>query len=202
MNNQVSLSRYILVILCVSIVFTALTLIVLNSWVQNKRLSDLTSNVPGLNQLTGKTFEDGYKAGYLAAKEKYRSVPPTPEGVAVLSLMGTINSVDGQQLSVTATSLDTDPTVDGVPNERTIVVSTSTSIVLRTNLSAQDFTKKMEEWNKSEDKTKVTPPTPYTEKSLSISDLKPGQTISVTSNEDLRLLTTIKAKQIVLVATK
>ena len=195
MNNQVSLSRYILVILCVSIVFTALTLIVLNSWVQNKRLATLTSGVPGL---TGKTFEDGYKTGYLAAKDKYRIIPQRPEGTPVMELSGTINSINNQQFVVTATNLDTDPTVDGVPNERTILIATSTSIVIRTNLTAEEFSKKMDEWSKSPDRLKSAPPAPYTEKTVAISSLQPGQTVSITSGEDLRLLTTIKAKQVVL----
>jgi hypothetical protein len=139
MNKASSLSRYILVILCVAIVFTALILIVLNSIVQNKRLSGLKSGIPAIDQImVGQTFEDGYKAGYKAAREKSRFSISTPPGSPVYNMDGTIKSVSADKIQFTAKNIDTDELVDGVSDSRTAQITTSTVISVRTYMTMEE----------------------------------------------------------------
>lgn len=198
MNKQISLSRYILVILCSSIVFTALVLVVLNSWMQNQRLATLGSGI-GIDQIFGsQSFENGYKAGYLAAREKYTKIAPLPAGTVVTALSGTVKSVSDKQIVVTATNLDTDPYVDGVSNDRTVLITASTTVMQRVFLSPEEQAKQMDRWSRSADKNKTSAPAPYTEKKLNLSDLKPGQTVAVMADEDIRLKESFTATQVVL----
>ncbi len=199
MNNPTSLSRYILVILCSSVVFTALVLVILNSWMQNKRLASLGLGGTGVDQIFGsQSFENGYKAGYQAAREKFAAVAPLPAGIAITAISGTIKSINGQQIVVTATNLDTDPYIDGVSNDRTIIVTASTTLMQRTFLSAEEQARQMDRWTKSADRDKTAPPSPFTEKPLKLSDLKVGQTVAVMANEDIRLKESFNATQVIL----
>lgn len=196
-NDKVSLSRYILVILCVSIVFTALVLIILNSWVQNKRLSDGGLGIPAIDQvLFGQSFEDGYKAGYLAARSKYQTMVPMPEGAAIQNLNGQIQSIGSDQLVVMADNLDVDEIVDGVSSKRTVLIASTTKILFRQGLPPEEHMRQIEEWNKN--RTTDLPPISYIEKSLALKDLSEGQAVSVTAAEDIRLLTSFYATEIVL----
>ncbi len=196
-NDKVSLSRYILVILCISIVFTALVLIILNSWVQNKRLSAGSLGIPAIDQvLFGQSFEDGYKAGYQAARSKYQRMAPMPEGVITQNLNGHIQSIGSEQLVVLADNLDVDEIVDGVSNKRTVVITTTTKIFFRQGLPPEEHMRQIEDWNKN--RSSDLPPIPYTEKLISLKDLSEGQTVSVTAAEDIRLLSSFNATEIVL----
>lgn len=199
MNKQISLSRYILVILCASIVFTALVLVILNSWMQNQRLASLGLGSTGVDQIFGsQSFENGYKSGYLAAREKYTMIAPLPAGAVVMALSGTISSVNDKQIVVTATNLDTDSYVDGVSNDRTVLITASTTIMQRIFLSPEEQAKQIDKWSKTADRSKTSPPAPYTENKLSLSDLKAGQTVAVIADEDIRLKESFNATQVIL----
>lgn len=193
MNNPSSLSRYILVILCVAIVFTALVLIVLNSIVQNKRLSGLKSGIPAIDQImTGQSYEDGYRAGYKAAREKGGFLMPTPTGAPVLSLSGTIESVSADKVVFKVLSMDTDELVDGVSSSRTAVIATSTQILVRKYLNQVELAKQMEQTSKNKALA-----VPYMENTGKTTDLKPGQDIAVTAKEDIGLKDEFTVAQII-----
>lgn len=193
MNNSSSLSRYILVILCVAIVFTALVLIVLNSIVQNKRLSGLKSGIPAIDQImTGQSYEDGYRAGYKAAREKGGFSMPTPTGAPVLSLSGTIESVSADKVVFKVLSMDTDEFVDGVSSSRTALIATSTQILVRKYLNQVELAKQMEQTAKNKGL-----PIPYTEKTGTTTDLRPGQDIAVMAKEDIGLKDEFTVTQII-----
>lgn len=196
-NDKVSLSRYILVILCVSVVFTALILIILNSWVQNKRLSSSGgSGIPAIDQvLFGQSFEDGYKAGYLAARSKYQRMAPLPEGMPVMGLSGTVESINDKQLVVLADNLDVDEIVDGVSLKRTAMVDEQTKFLMRTPLSPEEQSRQIEAWSRNTGD--VPPPLPYTEKTISLKDIKAGQNVSVTADEDIKLKESFSAKEVI-----
>ncbi|MFA6099666.1 MAG: hypothetical protein WC750_02160 [Patescibacteria group bacterium] len=198
MNNQTSISRYILVILSISIAFTALVLIALNSWVQNKKMSTSNSGVLG-QVFSNQAYENGYKAGYLLAREKYKKIAPLPEGAVVTSLTGTVTKVEVNQLTLTAENLDTNEFIDNISNDRTVLVNASTTVVSRTFLTAEEQVKQLERWSKSGSKN--APPLPYTEKAIKLSDIKPDQKITVMANEDIRLKQSFEATQIILTQT-
>lgn len=197
-NDKVSLSRYILVILCVSVVFTALILIVLNSWVQNKRLSSGSgSRIPAIDQvLFGQSFEDGYKAGYLAARSKYQRMSPMPEGMPVMGLSGQVESVNSNQLVIMAENLDVDEIVDGVSLKREAMLDEQTRFLARTPLSPEEQIRQMEVWSRNAGDSP--PPLPYTEKIITVKDIKAGQVVSVMAEEDIKLKESFIAKEVII----
>lgn len=194
MNKQTSISRYILVILSISIVFTALVLIALNAWVQNKRLATSGTDIVG-QIFSNQGYENGYRAGYLAAREKYSKIAPLPAGAVVTSLTGTVTKVAADQISLTVKNLDTNEFIDNVSNDRTALVNASTTVVLRTFLTAEEQAKQLEKWGRSGSKN--APPLPYTEKNIKLSDLTVGQSVVVVADQDIRLKESFTATQIV-----
>lgn len=194
MNNRASLSRYILVILCISIAFTALVLVGLNSWVQNKRLSGENAGIVG-QIFSNQAYENGYKAGYLAARAKYRRVAPLPEGAVVTSISGTVASVESNAVKLNATNLDTDEYVDNVSNVRLVMTNASTTIVQRNFLSQEEQTKQLEKWNRNGSRN--SPPLPYSEKTIKLSDIKPGDSVVAVADKDVRLEESFNATQII-----
>ena len=196
MNNQTSYSRYVLVVLCIAVAFTAFILVILNTWSNHKTF---TFGIPAVDQvMQGQTYEDGYKAGYQAARQKLSTRPPLPPGTPVTTANGTITSVNAVSLTMVVDSLDTDELVDGVSDTRTVNIATSTAIILRTNLSIQDMEKQMTTWREDGMKKNQPPPAPYKESHLNIADLKPGQTITVVTSNDLRLQSSFTATKILI----
>lgn len=195
MNNQTSLSRYILVILCISIVFTALVLIALNSWVQNKNLSPDNSGLVG-QIFSNQSYDTGYKAGYLAARETFKKVPPLPDEAIITSLTGTVMSVEEDRIIFKAENLDADELIDGVSSQRTAITTASTTFVTRSYLSPEDQARQLANW--SDSGTKDSPPLPYTEKPIKLSEIKPGQKIAAMANINIRFEESFEASKIIL----
>ena len=196
MNNVSSLSRYILVILCVAIVFTALILIVLNSIVQNKRLSGLKSGIPAIDQImAGQTFDDGYKAGFIAARSKCSPALIDPTLMPLFSLAGAVESVSADKVVFTVSNLYTDELVDGIPSRRTAIITTSTKITAQYMLPAEEFSKLLTEAARKGRFDKM--PLPYTEKTVKATDLKPGQGVQISAKTDIANKGEFQATEIV-----
>lgn len=196
MNNHVSLSRYILVILCVSIVFTALVLIILNSWMQNKQLTGLN----GVGQLfAGQSYENGYKEGYLAAREKYKTILPLQENATVTSFSGDIESLDDSSVLVRATSIDTNEIVDKVSDVRDVLIASTTKIFSRTLLPQDEQDRLYAQWQKSGASQGNPPPKAYKETEIKLSDLQVGQRVFVSAGEDIKLQESFIATEVVVV---
>jgi len=194
MNTQGSLARYILVVLCISIVFTTLVLIALNAWTTNNKLSLMSLNTQSTEQpVGGRSYEDGYRAGYNAAREKLKNKPPIIGPSFYIT--GQIVSIGNNLLTVKETNLDTDEIVDGVSDIRTVNITTSTKIVLRQQIDQKTFQSQMNDWQKSSHNTP--PPLPFTEKNIAFSDLKVDHQVSVRANEDIRLADKFDALQVV-----
>ena len=194
MNNRASLSRYILVILCISIAFTALVLVGLNSWVQNKRLSGDNAGIVG-QIFSGQAYENGYKAGYLAARTKYQQIAPLPEGAIVTSVTGKVAAVESNGVRLNVTNLDTNEFVDNVSNVRLAILTASTTVVQRTFLSQDEQAKQLDRWNKNGSRN--SPPLPYTEQTIKLSDIKTGDDVVAVASEDIRLKESFNATQII-----
>ena len=114
MDQPRSYSRYVLVALCIAVVFTALVLVALNAWMKQ----------PGENMVfKGSGYTDGYRDGFNAAREKMKIVAGSDILEDATSSNGEVISVSSDRLVVKQTSLDTDPVVDGVDNERTVTLA-------------------------------------------------------------------------------
>ncbi len=192
MPPEKSLSRYILVILSVSVVFTALVIVALNAYVSNKKLSESNGGSFLNNALSSFSYDDGYKDGYKAARERFSIAPPK-----ILSVNGTIQDLDLNNFMIIAENLDTDEFVDSVSDKRNVLVNASTTIFMRSPLTQDEIDKKLSAWSKSSDRDITSPPQPFEEKALNFSDLKNGQVVTVVAYDDIRLSEAFDAQTII-----
>lgn len=194
MSPEKSLSRYILVILSVSVVFTALVIVALNAYVSNKKLSESNGGSFINNALSSFSYDDGYRDGYKAARERFGVAPNQ-----ILSVNGVIQDLDLNNFMIIAENLDTDEFVDSVSDKRNVLINASTTILMRVPLSKNILDKKLNAWSNSADRDTTPPPTPYEEKSLTISDLKNGQKVTVVAYDDIRLAEAFDAQTIIII---
>ncbi len=180
-----------MVVLSVSVVLTALIIVALNAYVTNKRLADGSSNGFIDTAMSGLSYDEGYKAGYKAAREKFNIAPPE-----VQVMEGTVESLGSDSLQVKATNLDTDEFVDGISNIRTVMITTSTKIFTNEYLSEEDFDTEMNKWQNNPN---LPPPSPYIEKEIDSSELEEGARITVKANNNIRLESTFDAVRITII---
>jgi hypothetical protein len=185
MPQRSSTSRYILTALAIILVITAFILVGLNA-LQLQRGNGL-----GLSLLSKQT-DEAYKEGYLAAREKYKTLCPLPAATNILT--GTVVSNDGTTMRVQETSLDTDPKVDGVNDIRTITLAPSATIVEIERKTPQQLAAE----NPVATNKPQVPANPFTQKTIHLTDITPGMTVAVQSQDDVRLAPSIVASTITL----
>ncbi|MBU2566911.1 hypothetical protein KKG46_05135 [Patescibacteria group bacterium] len=189
MDHQTSISRYILVVLAISVVFTTLVLVALNAWVGNNRLSQLSTNVPGLNNLSGKSYDEGYKDGYNDAKEMYK-INPLALSDEQYSLNGTIVSVDTEKIVIRKSETMEDVTVN---------ISTTTAIIKRVALTQEQLDEKIKNWEKMDDEGVLNPPPlPIDDTTVTSADLIAGQTVLVSAKDNIYGLDSFEATSVVI----
>ncbi|MEK7116248.1 MAG: hypothetical protein AAB879_02530, partial [Patescibacteria group bacterium] len=105
---------------------------------------------------------------------------------------GHVVSLGPDTITVTQESFDTNPIVDGVPNERIVAVTGSTRIQRITNKSPEQFTEEIAAFVKQKG-TKTVPPTSVITKSILLTDIKAGDRVFVQSPRDVRLMETFDA---------
>lgn len=188
-NTSSSASRRVLVIIALVLFVAALILIFVSSLLPNsgRRLS------------LGGSYADGYRA---ARDLAFQSGFPQRE---VRSLVGVVESVSGNSIKI-KTKLFVDERVDGVGQERTIVVDSSTKISKQVMKSQDQIRKEQKEFSakvRELDPEKpamgtVMPPMPYESANVNVSDIKQGDSITVfpQTDEDLTLKDNVKAKTI------
>lgn len=186
--NQSSTSRYILTSLAIIIVITALALVALNAFQLEKRFS---------SGISANSTTEAYVQGFLAARKKYQALYPAPSPSSHL-LSGVIRSVGTNSFVLTQTSLDTDPIVDGVSDDRTIVLTNNAALSIIAPKSSEQFSQELNAFqHASPNKTGANvPPSPTLRQSIKPSDMKVGQMVSIESDEEVRLLSTIHAKSV------
>ena len=188
MEHQTSLSRYILVVLAISVVFTTLVLVALNAWVGNNKLSQLSNNVPGLDNLSGKSYEQGYEDGFNDAKELYK-INPTALSDNQYSINGMIVKVDKDGIVVRSTDTG---------NEINVSVASTTAIIKRVALTQEQLDLKRANWNKLDDEGRLKPPPlPIDDTDITFNDLLAGQSVLVSSKDNIYGLDSFAASSIV-----
>ena len=180
MDYSTSKSRYILTALAIILVITAFILVVLNALnLERLRVPSLTSNGE----------QAAYVNGYLAARKKYQAMCPFALHTT-FGFSGTVQQVSGSSLKVSADSLDTDQTVDGVGDERTVS--------LAANATVQRYIKKSDaELERELSTSPPLPPSTSTFTNITLADIKKGDKVFVTSATDVRLASTVIATSIV-----
>jgi hypothetical protein len=193
MSPEKSLSRYILVVLSISVVLTALVIVAMNAYVNNYRLSNDSDSFID-STLSSFSYNQGYKDGYNAARDKFHFAP-----AEIRTISGKIIETTANSLTIDAINLDTDEFVDGVSNVRKVELTGTTKFFRRTALSEAEFDQAMSAW-RSTGATKNEPlPSSFTDEEISVSDLQTDQNIVINSNQDIRLMETFTAESIVVV---
>jgi hypothetical protein len=183
-----SYSRYLLVVLCVSIIVTATVLVALNAYTR----SHLTASPVPLSDDT----TDAYRAGFAAAKEKYESY-----GLSTLTgqrniLIGRVQSVDAGMIIVRQENLLTDEIVSGVSNDRIVAIDRGTSLVRETQKSPEKLQQEQAAFAALPPGTD--PPQAVVRVTASIQDIHAGDLVRVTASEtDVTDLESVHATEIV-----
>lgn len=186
-----SASRHILVSLAIILVITAFVLVGLNAWLEQHGKAPLISN-----PFTQKSIDDAYARGFQNARTKYQQLCPQLAAASPKMFVGIVTSVSGQHLSVKPTNLDTDATVDHVPDIRAITISADTTIQKQLFLTPGDLAKQAKDAADKQKAGSVIPPSMSA--SSTFADLKEGQTVQIVSDQDVRLLSTIPAVSILI----
>jgi len=174
MESTKSTSRYILTALAVILVITAFVLVALNAL-----------NLDGkFGGSSGGSGQDQYKRGYLAAREKYKGMCPMVEKRGN-TLSGKVLTVEGDALTVAQETFDTVESVDGVKDARTVRVTSATKIEAQSLKPETQLSKEMAAYKPGAD---VAPPSPNILSAIRLSDIKPGDQVIITADqEDVRL---------------
>lgn len=127
--------------------------------------------------------------------DKSGMIPPTPDKIDTIG--GIVKAVNAGKITLSVSRVIANPFANQGPVERTINISDKTIIAAKVPLSAEE----MNAANKSfladiQAGKAAAPPAPFKEVPAKLSDIKPGMTIAVTSNDDIRNAQTINAAKI------
>ena len=150
--------------------------------------------------------ENTYQAGWDAAREKIKQSPQAammqPQG-EIKNIGGTIQKISGNKLTVKTFSMD--PLAEESMSERIITIDSNTKISLNVQKSPEVMQKEMENFQEKmkaqqSDSANMTepvmPPMPFETKNITASELKEGQQILITANEDIATKKEFSAIQI------
>jgi hypothetical protein len=135
--------------------------------------------------------DNNYQAGWDAAKvQLQKSGFGAPVGLEIKTLSGTVDKISGNTLTLKNVS-NSDPLADSSLSVRTVQVTKDTKFYQLTQKDQVQFQKEMEEFQKkmkdqSGENPSVTPPSPQDKKEVALSDIKEGQSVSVTSSENIK----------------
>jgi hypothetical protein len=179
-----SYSRYLLTALCISVVFTTLSLVAINAWLSQQSIeTDETAS------FSDEQSQQAYRDGYLAARKRLTDAGLCLPIGETRSLTATVNSVGSDRIIVTQRSLDTDPIADGVSDERTVFITAETKIYFETP--------------KSSDQIAKTPLSPFTRNEAIWTDIpQENGLVRVSAADDVRLKDEFVATEIVILGTK
>lgn len=127
-----------------------------------------------------------------------------PQVLEIHSISGKVKSISNDIVTIES-SLDVNPLED-FPKERMVTITSATKLVSFVQKDSMIFQKEMEEFSKkmstaprgSISVPSPLPPTPFTEKESSLSDLKEGMTINVEASENIKEKVTFVAVKIIL----
>jgi hypothetical protein len=195
-----SYSRYILTILCASVVFTTIVLIALNAWTNEQNRTTLSKLT--VNSLTdSEKINSAFTSGYNAARERLKANGLYTGPIDPNSLRGIVISVNPDNIVVRQNNLDADPRADGVPNEREIMISKNTKIYSESQKQDEKFVKEIIEFGSKVNSDQVAP-SPMEQKEITLSEIPVGSIIQVTSNVPVQFLLEIPAVSVSIVEPK
>ncbi len=155
-------------------------------------------SIPKNNSIISGGKDNSFQAGWDAAKARLSQSPAgmaIPTNAEIKSVNGAIQKIDGNKLTVKINPLE--PLADPNLDTRIVVVDSSAKIILDVPKDQAQLEKEMKEFqdkmkqpsaqtDPSQPAVPIMPPTSFTSKDISLSDLKVNQYISVTANENIK----------------
>ena len=144
------------------------------------------------------SYEQGFKDGMNNAKKIVNAsgvLPPEPS--SVMSVTGTIQSIDGDSITISAAPITANPLADQGPRSRVIKVFATTPIVALVNKTADELQADLKKFQADTKAGKnPVPPSPDREAAAALSDLKLTMVITADASSDVRDAQTIDATKI------
>ena len=143
-----------------------------------------------------------YEAGWMAASQKLEeSGLLRPETAEIFTISGTITQISENQIIIKADPTVINPLAIQAPESRTVTVNPETKIIKQIPKTQEELAADEEKFVNEREKLEpeAAPPTrplPYTEKEIKLSELKIGDKISVTSDQNIKFATEITATEI------
>lgn len=140
-----------------------------------------------------KGYRVGMQEGYQAAREQVAPYFPTPTQSAT-TLNATIVEVRTDAIVIGSVSASANPLDQQGPRERTVTVTGETAVSEITPKTSAQIAQAEKAYQGAIAAGKsATPPTPFAVAPLKLEDLKPGDRVRVSANEDIYLSSTFTA---------
>jgi len=159
------------------------------------------SGTGGIAAVNGNgSFAQGFAAAMAEARKKVAdSGMFPPESEEILTISGTVKSVDGNKIViVTNGRIALNPLSEQGPKERIVMINDKAQVVAhipRTSEEQAVAIKEYQEKINSNDNTAV-PPSPFIEKIVDVDSIKISMVITVTAAENIKTAATINAVKV------
>ncbi|MEK7606624.1 MAG: hypothetical protein AAB444_00265 [Patescibacteria group bacterium] len=147
-------------------------------------------------------YDEGFQAGFEDARLKLAQaniLPPEQEELT--SISGIIISIRDNVLQIQANPTVLNPLEPPAPVDRTILISPTTALSRLIQKSPEAFSKEQTAWIAAFSKRKPgeappLPPSPAAEQTITIADIKTGDRITATADQNIKMLQKFEAKTI------
>jgi len=153
-----------------------------------------------------KAFNQGLDQGRKEIEEKYQTkieelYPTQPEPEEIFSVSGEIKEIKDETLTVETTYYPVNPFEETKTETKTVRITEATEFVKQVQKSPEELEKEGEAFRKAMEETPeaaILPPEPFKELTISFSDLKVGDRITIEAEENIKGKTEFGAKKIIL----
>jgi len=153
-----------------------------------------------------KAFNQGLDQGRKEIEEKYQTkieelYPTVPEPEEIFSVSGEIKEIKDETLTVETTYYPVNPFEETKTETKTVRITEATEFVKQVQKSPEELEKEGEAFRKAMEETPeaaILPPEPFKELTISFSDLKVGDRITIEAEENIKGKTEFGAKKIIL----
>ncbi|TAL20660.1 hypothetical protein EPN90_00300 [Patescibacteria group bacterium] len=168
-----------------------------------------TAYLGGVASVWNGRYEQGYKTGFDAARQKLSGATTVNlQQNPLYSLAGKVSAIEDSKIKITVPQVVLDPFAEQAPTERTVVASSSTAIEIQMSKDPAlfpkllaDYQKKLAEFQKKAKLGELppAPPSAYEQKNGTIADIQIGDTIQIFGEPttDLTMLQEITALRII-----
>lgn len=163
----------------------------------------MVGGAKGAPQPGGSGYDAGYAAGMADAASKMEESGLLPPTLETKTVTGTVVSIDASSMVLEVPQLVRNPLDTPAPTTRTVRLSSTTKYTELVPKSPEEVRKEIEAFTPpkpgEENAVPPAPPSPFTTKSLKLSDIAAGAMVSVTATTDILRAETFDAAEVQLV---